>query len=177
MNNLSCYIGLRVCILIASSPALCWVKPRLCTSGRPSFWTEWGFEAQAATIEADFQECFRGLCMMPICSFSNVLLISGCLWSGEWQHFVGVQKPVYPDLSCNQVCRGLYKKCVQGKALTKRRRQIPRLVAASLVRYQTWYTNPKAPTRQQLRPLTSLMPNRNWRREGETASSLEEKRN
>lgn len=89
-----------------------------------------------------------------------------CCWSlvafdqEKWQCFVSVQKPVYPDLSYNQVCCGLHKKCVQGKALTKCRRQIPRLVAASLGRCQKRYTNPKAPTSQQLRLLTSPTPNK-----------------
>lgn len=69
------------------------------------------------------------------------------------------------------------RKCVQGRALTKCRKQIPRLVAASFSRYQKQYTSPKAPTRQQLSPWTSLTPNGNWKRDVEMASSLEGERN
>lgn len=69
------------------------------------------------------------------------------------------------------------RKRVQGRTLTKCRKQIPRLVEASLGRHQKQYTSPEALTRQQLSPWTSLIPNRNWKRVVEMASSLEGERN
>ena len=45
------------------------------------------------------------------------------------------------------------RKCVQSRALTKCRKQIPRLVAASFGRYQKQYTSPKAPTQTAVKPL------------------------
>lgn len=158
--------------------AVCSFPVAAVTNGRSSFWTDWGFETWAATMHARPQEGSRLLSTRPISSFSNVLPSSGCLWSREIAAFCQCPSQSTPTfLIIKSAVDFIKRKRVQGRTLTKCRKQIPRLVEASLGRHQKQYTSPEAPTRQQLSPWTSLIPNRNWKRVVEMASSLEGERN
>ena len=148
------------------------------TNGRSSFQTDWGFEAWAATMDVRLPGRLKA--SEPKANF--LLLKSAAdLWlplikrnSSILSMSQSQSTPTF--LIIKSAVDFIKRKRVQGRTLTKCRKQIPRLVEASLGRHQKQYTSPKAPTRQQLSPWTSPIPNRNWKRVVEMASSLEGER-